>query len=568
MRGRLRTGVITTAALVAAVVVYVGATLPRASLHLNAPRPATHAIGAYHIHTTRSDGSGTIPEIAAAARRAGLAFIVLTDHGDATREPDPPAYVDGVLVIDAVEINTQDGHVVALGLETAAPYPLAGLGRDVIDDIHRLGGSAIVAHPDSPRPSLRWRGMNQQFDGIEWINADSEWRDDSTWRLVGAAVRSIVRPAESIGSLFSRPARSLVRWDTAARARPVFSLAALDAHARIGWSDDDEPRGGRGLARPSYETLFRTVATTAILETPLTGEPRADAARVLAAMRAGRSYSIVRSLADPASLSFTAARASGIALMGSRLSAGEPATLTATVDGAPGARLVLFRSGQRIESGLGRVSAPDLTTPGVYRVEVLLPASAVPWIVSNAIVIEPLVAPTPAAPPTPSSAPREVIALPIGGPRWAIESDPVSKAALVGDADRIGLTFALSSRPPHGQYAALVIGGHDTSGIDQVSFVGQASRPLRVSVQVRLPGGRDGQRWAQSVYLDETPRAVTLRMPDFEPVGLVTSRRPNVAPVQSLLFVVDTVNARPGSQGTMWVSQLSLRVDRLNGPPR
>ena len=44
--------------------------------------------GAFHVHTTRSDGSGTVEEVAAAAQAAGLQFVVLTDHNDfAPREP-------------------------------------------------------------------------------------------------------------------------------------------------------------------------------------------------------------------------------------------------------------------------------------------------------------------------------------------------------------------------------------------------------------------------------------------------------------------------------------------------
>ena len=84
-----------------------------------------------------------------AARRAGLDFVILTDHGDGLRAPDPPRYVDGVLVIDAVEISTADGHYVALGIGQA-PYRLAGDARDVIDDVHRLGGFGFAAHPDLP----------------------------------------------------------------------------------------------------------------------------------------------------------------------------------------------------------------------------------------------------------------------------------------------------------------------------------------------------------------------------------------------------------------------------------
>ena len=60
--------------------------------------------GTLHIHTNRSDGGAGPDEIAAAAARAGLKFIVFTDHGDATRKPDPPAYRSGVLCLDGVEI--------------------------------------------------------------------------------------------------------------------------------------------------------------------------------------------------------------------------------------------------------------------------------------------------------------------------------------------------------------------------------------------------------------------------------------------------------------------------------
>src|SRR6476659_9612524 len=64
--------------------------------------------GAFHVHTSRSDGSGSIEEIARAASRAKLAFIVLTDHGDGTRPPLTPVYRSGVVVIDGVEISTTD----------------------------------------------------------------------------------------------------------------------------------------------------------------------------------------------------------------------------------------------------------------------------------------------------------------------------------------------------------------------------------------------------------------------------------------------------------------------------
>ncbi len=128
--------------------------------------------GAYHVHTSRSDGAADTDQVAAAAARAGLQFVIFTDHGDGMRPPDPPVYRHGVLCIDAVEISTDGGHYVALDMP-AAPYPLGGAASAVVEDVTRLGGFGIAAHPDSPKPPLHWREAAAPIDGIEWLNADS-----------------------------------------------------------------------------------------------------------------------------------------------------------------------------------------------------------------------------------------------------------------------------------------------------------------------------------------------------------------------------------------------------------
>ena len=58
----------------------------------------------------------------------------------------------------------------------ASPYPLGGEPRDVIEDVHRLGGFGVAAHPDSPKPELQWREWTAPFDGIEIVNPDTSWR--------------------------------------------------------------------------------------------------------------------------------------------------------------------------------------------------------------------------------------------------------------------------------------------------------------------------------------------------------------------------------------------------------
>ena len=172
-----------TAALSAAVAVFVVLTIPPRRLQLQGAFDSA-VPGVLHVHTNRSDGLSGPDEVAAAAARAGLKFVVFTDHGDATRQPDPPRYRSGVLCLDGVEISTTGGHYVALDMP-ASPYPLGGEARDVVEDVKRLGGVGIAAHPDSPKADLKWREWTAPFDGIELLNLDTSWRvvaGQSGWR--------------------------------------------------------------------------------------------------------------------------------------------------------------------------------------------------------------------------------------------------------------------------------------------------------------------------------------------------------------------------------------------------
>src|SRR5438477_4237261 len=91
------------------VAVLIVASLPRPRARLTAESDGT-VPGILHIHTSRSDGRSGPDRIAEEAARAGLAFIVFTDHGDGTRAPDPPTYRRGVLCLDGVEVSTTGGH--------------------------------------------------------------------------------------------------------------------------------------------------------------------------------------------------------------------------------------------------------------------------------------------------------------------------------------------------------------------------------------------------------------------------------------------------------------------------
>ena len=99
--------------------------------------------------------------------------------------------------------------------------------------------------------------------------------------------------------------------------------------------------------------------------------------------------------------------------------------------------------------------------------------------------------------------------------------------------------------------AALAYPVENVAAYDRIQFRGSASAPMRVSVEVRVPSRSGGERWHRSVYLDQEPRDITVFLDDMRPIGPTSSYRANLATVDSVLFVVDTTNARPGTSGSL-----------------
>lgn len=531
--------------------------------------PAT-ARGAYHVHSDRSDGSGTLDAIAQAAGRAGLQFVIVTDHGDGTRPPEAPQYRHGVLVIDAVELNTASGHLVALGIP-AAPYPLAGTAADVMEDVRRLGGFGIAAHPDSPRTTLGWTAWDVAVDGVEWINADSSWRDESAPALVRAVLGYPVRPAGAVAWLIDRPVELLSRWDAVGATRSVPALAAADAHARISLRDPgaDGDTSGLQLPVPGYEAVFRAFSNHVVLDEALTGVATPDAAAIVGAITRGRVFTVIDAVASPGSLVFTAAAGAAVAHMGESVPLDAAVHLTARVGGPAGTTLRLMRDGVVMpDSGDADVSW-SASEPGVYRVEAYVPGAPgtppVPWVLSNPIYVG-LPRP-PVASGGPPAAPLSRI--PARTAEAAVEHGPGDLSELVdaqlADARSrrlageppIGWRFALSPGVPAGQFAAVqlpVAGG--VSAFERVRFTVRSAAPLRAWLQLRA--GPATERWGKTFYADEEPRVVELSLRDFLPIGVTSTAAPPLSRVDSLLFVVDTLNSRPGATGAVTLSEIAF----------
>jgi hypothetical protein len=553
----LQSKIVTLVALVAAGVVLFVAVRPPRPMVIDAygwtELAARTVTGAYHVHTTRSDGLGDRAAVAAAAARAGLRFVILTDHGDGTRPPDPPAYIDGVLLLDGVEISTDEGHYVAIDMPRA-PYPLGGAADAVVEDVRRLGGFGIAAHPDSPKPALRWTDERAPIDGLEWLNTDSEWRAESSLRLVRAGLAYFLRPGPALAGLFDRPA-TLERWDRMTRFRQVVAIGGADAHGGVGRRAEDTGRSLSGMIGiPSYEASFRAFANRVVLDRPLSGDAAQDARAVYGAIRKGSLFTAIDAVAGPALLDFHVEGGLAQTGMGGQLPDESDATIVARALLPPGGEMVLLQDGSDVMKGSTEIRRAVADAHGAFRIEVRVPGSPgtppVPWLVSNPVYFG---GAQRAAPDAATPALRVPLA-PIAPFPWRIEKDATSSAILRMSDHEVALEYKLGDGPRNSQFVALAT-DLQRQAFRAIDLLLAGDRPLRVSVQIRESAGR---RWGRSFYVDPASSILRIALSRLRPIGSSTGPPISGEEVTSILVVVDLANAAPGRAGVVRVLSSAL----------
>jgi hypothetical protein len=560
-----------TAALVAAVAVWALSLPPRRTALSDSWSDGT-VRGVLHVHSVASDGRGTVDEIAAAAASAGLQFVVLTDHGDATRRPDPPSYRSGVLIVDGVEISTRGGHYVAVGLPQS-PYPLGGTAADVVEDVRRLGGLGIAAHPDSPKSELSWSDWSAPIDGVELVNPDTSWRVHAfsgglgaRWLLLKALLAYPARSSEAIATLLTESTALRERWRTIASTRSLLAIAGADAHAKVAWRDTEPGDNSSSLPIPSYESAFKALSVHVRPERPLTGDDAvSDADALLGGLRKGRVYVAIDGWAAPSAFEFTASGASIWALPGDIVSPGSPLTLRVRSNAPGGYVTTIWKDSQ----SLTERTEPEFEVavggePAAYSVEVSRPNAPdqPPWITSNPIYVRQSV--DSESPAEAATEDRQSLFDGDTTSGWSFESDKTSLATIdvakLTEGPRVRLRYGLSGGASIGQYsAAAVATARGVASADAVAFTVRAERPMRLSLQVRAEvAGAPPERWERSVFVDTSDRERVVWFDTMTPVGVTHTTQPPAADVRAIMFVVDTTNTKPGASGRVWLGNVRL----------
>jgi len=189
-------------------------------------------IGALHLHSSYSDGSGSVADILLAAREAGLNYVVLTDHDNlgALREAWQGEH-DGIRAGDGGGGHSWRqaiccGWVCATARDTRScrtrrtMSAVGAQGRYISSRIRWASGSPALGIHHEPlydwrHPAVRgieiWSYMHDWIDRVEW------------WRL--PAAYDLADPQRRVRG----PEASVLRaWDSFGRERRLAGFGGLD----------------------------------------------------------------------------------------------------------------------------------------------------------------------------------------------------------------------------------------------------------------------------------------------------------------------------------------------------
>lgn len=341
-------------------------------------------VGALHIHSVFSDGSGKADDIANIASEAGLDFIVLTDHNTlrALNEGYEGFYGKTLLLVGC-EINDKENknHYLAVGINDTFSTRLPA--KKYVRFVKEAGGIGFIAHPHEKRSSMKehppypWTDWEiDDFTGIEIWNHMSEWMENLTeqnkYQSFMHPLKTIVGPNQD----------TLNVWDKLNLERKVVGIGGVDAHAHkvnlLGFFE---------VEVFPYKVLFKSVRTHILAseKIEISGESKkiqTAKSIVLSSLSAGRCFISNYYHGDASGFRFFAESGRKIFQMGDSIDFPAKIKLRVFLPSNSGS-IKLLRNG-KVYDQLDNADAEFvIDQKGVYRVEVYIDNKA--WIFSNHI---------------------------------------------------------------------------------------------------------------------------------------------------------------------------------------
>lgn len=336
-----------------------------------------HYAGAIHVHTTESDGTKTLEEVAAIGKRSGLDFIMFTDHMNLNnRDNGKEGFHDGLLAVIGYEHNDVDDNNHYLLFDVPRVYDANLSVIDYVKAGAQDGALGIIAHPDEVRdrmgqyPPFPWTDWSAEgYTGIELWNQMSEWMERLTpsnkLAMAFSPRKSMVGPTD----------RVLAKWDEVNQARKVVGIASVDAHAfpiKV---------GPVKVEIFPYKVHFKSLLTYVILPEPMSKEFDVAKRQLYDALRDCRAYGANLRWGAARQFSFSGKSGAERTVSGGTLTNYREAKLEVQLPKA--AQIRLIGNGKQLIETTGRRLEFAVTQPGIYRVEAWLNGRC--WIFSNHI---------------------------------------------------------------------------------------------------------------------------------------------------------------------------------------
>jgi hypothetical protein len=336
-------------------------------------------VGCIHIHTTDSDGTKTLEEVAEIASSLKLDFVLVSDHMTLkAKEEDKEGFYKSTLVLVGYEHNDMDdcNHYLLFGTESVLPKNMTPM--EYVAEGRRQGALGIIAHPDEIRPRLGkypsypWLAWDAEgFDGIEIWNQMSEWMENlkpyNKLKMVFSPRRFMRSPTDRI----------LQKWDELNISRKVAGLGAVDVHGfpyRF---------GPVRITIFPYKVQFKSLRTHVLLKEPLSPDSSLACGQVYDAIRDCRLFVSNYRWGDASGFRFEARRDSEMAISGGHLSSFHDSFLIIYTPERGTIRLI--GNGRKIVEIIGKELVFKPTENGIYRAEVFKKDRG--WIFSNHIRI-------------------------------------------------------------------------------------------------------------------------------------------------------------------------------------
>lgn len=335
-------------------------------------------VGAIHIHSRYSDGTLTIPEIAALAGEVGLDFIMVSDHMTLeSLHHGLEGFYDKTAVLIGYEINDPDdkNHYLAFGLNDIVEPDLAA--KDYVKLVKEKGGLGIIAHPDEVRSDIRkypgypWTDWSVEgYDGIEIWNHMSQWMESlSHWNMIKQAFmprRALKSPTDRI----------LKTWDEVSNRRRVVGVGSIDVHAY------PYKLGPVRITIFPYKVQFKAIRTHILLDI-VPADFKELKTAIYHGLRRCRVFISNYRWGDATGFRYWAENKNGRAFIGDEISWDDSTILRARLPRYGHVRFIL--QGRPVFEGTGAEFTIKAKTPGLYRVEVFIGEKG--WIFSNHIRI-------------------------------------------------------------------------------------------------------------------------------------------------------------------------------------